>query len=104
MPNDFWRMSPEGLEQLFGPTAGFEVIGSGGSESAVVMPHGDWRAEVTRMPTTASNAMSWVISRKVGVVDPRLSWPYDEESGQRRARDYPVDALIGHRDRSGGRP
>ena len=92
-PNDFWRFSPAGLEQLFSSALGFELLASGSSGPAVVMPHPAWREEYVRMPTMSSDAESWIVVRKVAESDAKASWPYDAAAGIATARRYPVDGL-----------
>ena len=90
-PNDFWRFSPEGLGQLFGPATGFRVIDSGAVAGAVIMPDPTWRSKALKMPTTASPSSAWIVAEKVA--DSAADWPYDVEAGLRTAQQYPVDAL-----------
>ncbi len=93
MPNDFWRFSPEGLSLLFGPELGFETLAVGGTGGIAMMPQPAWRDQVLKMPTTASNAMSWIVSRKVAEPDPAIHWPYDPDQGLAAARNYPAAGL-----------
>jgi len=92
-PNDFYRYSPEGLEQLFGASLGFRIMARGGAADARVYPDPTWRDDYVRMPTTTSVSHSWVIAEKVSSVADAISWPYDERDGEAAAREYPVDGL-----------
>jgi 2-polyprenyl-3-methyl-5-hydroxy-6-metoxy-1,4-benzoquinol methylase len=92
-PNDFWRFSPAGLQQLFGAATGFDVVASGSKWSATVMPHPSWRQAHLRMPTLPTNAMSWIVARRRAVPVPDVRWPYDPGDGASVARAYPIDAL-----------
>jgi hypothetical protein len=92
-PNDFWRMSPSGLEQLFGPSLGFETERAVGNLPAVVVPEPFWRSDAAAMPTTTSPAMSSIIARKIAPT-PDVAWPLDVTESSLRARRYPVDGLL----------
>jgi hypothetical protein len=92
-PNDFWRFSPAALSVLFGPATGFEVLASGSNEPATVMPGPTWRHDHLAMPTLATNAQSWVVSRRTAAAAPIVAWAYDTEAGASRARLYPPSGL-----------
>lgn len=92
-PNDFWRMSSNGLRQLFGPATGFRVVAGGDVESAVIIPTGPRRVDEIRMPTTASASTSWVAAEKVDDRARDLRWTYDADEGATLARSYPTEAL-----------
>jgi 2-polyprenyl-3-methyl-5-hydroxy-6-metoxy-1,4-benzoquinol methylase len=92
-PNDFWRMSPQGLELLYGPELGYEILESGGAMEVSVVPGPQSRLTNLRMPTTPSNAMSWVAVRKIGEPHPSASWPFDAQRGEAIAQAYPEAGL-----------
>jgi hypothetical protein len=92
-PNDFWRMSSEALEQLFGAELGFQTISSGAIGSATIVPMPRWREEFIMMPTTPSALGSWIHSEKVTDAARAVTWPYDAEAGAAAAIQYPVDGL-----------
>ncbi len=92
-PNDFWRISHFGLEQLFGPELGFRVREVRSFAGANVFPLPDWRPSHTRMPTMLSGSMSWVSAERTSLGIPDIRWPYDPESGRRLAERYPLDGL-----------
>jgi len=92
-PNDFWRMSPAGLESLFGPGLGFEVVRTEVIGLAAVVPQPEWRSEAPTMPTTLSPAMCSVLARKVNAT-PDVVWPMDIVESARGAQRYPVDGLL----------
>jgi SAM-dependent methyltransferase len=64
-PNDFWRMSAEGLRVLFGPATGFEVLETAEAGAAAVIPSPQWREGFLDMPSTPAWAMSEILARKV---------------------------------------
>jgi len=92
-PNDFWRISHFGLEQLFGPELGFRVRHVRSFAGANVFPLPDWRPTHTRMPTMLSGSMSWVSAERTTVDVDDVRWPYDPDRGRRLAERYPLDGL-----------
>jgi hypothetical protein len=91
MPNDFWRMSDEGLKILFGPALGFEVVTSGMCGPSKVIPSlnnrvGSWRS----MPTVPGYGCAYVLSRKVAdIPDDAVRWPLAAQTITERSQDYP---------------
>jgi SAM-dependent methyltransferase len=98
-PNDFWRMSPGGLEFLYGRELGYEIVGSGGATEVTVIPGPQSRLTMLNMATNRSHAMSWIAARKVAEPHPEISWPFDAELGESIARAYP-QAGLASRERS----
>ncbi|MFL6194925.1 MAG: methyltransferase domain-containing protein [Thermoanaerobaculia bacterium] len=91
-PNDFWRMSAEGLRVLFGPESGFEVLEAKDGGTAAMIPSPRWRRRHLDMPTVPTFAMAEILARKVADIPPgAVSWPLGASEG--RARLYPVDGL-----------
>jgi SAM-dependent methyltransferase len=91
-PNDFWRISAEGLRVLFGPEAGFEVLDARDSGVAAMIPGPGWRQHHLDMPTIPAFAMSEILARKVEEIPPgAVAGPL--AAGAERARRYPVDGL-----------
>ena len=91
-PADYWRMSAEGLNQLFAPELGFTVRGSGGLQPALVHPLNPEVSDL-RMPTTTSMRTSWIIAEKVAEPVAGATWPYDAERAAFSER-YPVDGIL----------
>ncbi|HET9226991.1 MAG TPA: class I SAM-dependent methyltransferase, partial [Thermoanaerobaculia bacterium] len=91
-PNDFWRISAEGLRVLFGPESGFEVLEACDSGPAAIIPSPEWREDFLDMPTVPAYTMSEILARKVADVEPgAVAWPLGASEG--RAKQYPVSGL-----------
>ena len=94
-PNDFFRISVEGLQTLFSPEIGCSTIASGESHCVRVVPNPDWRSPThEEMPTLVSAGQSWIIATKVSDAAANVSWPYDDNEGRARAMRYPVDGIV----------
>ncbi len=95
-PNDFWRFTAEGLALLFGPATGFEVLDKESFGFTRIHPEPDWRAGFLDMPTVPASSSCWVLARKTGEIPPgTIKWPYDPAVGERTAKAYPVEAVVG---------
>ena len=92
-PNDFWRFSQQGLELLYGPDLGFEVVDSGAIYGTRSFPEPDWIEQSLSHATLVSASTSWSVSRKISDAALSIEWPYDPDTGQRLAENYPVDGL-----------
>jgi SAM-dependent methyltransferase len=93
-PNDFWRMSAEGLRVLFGPESGFEVLEAQDGGPAAMIPGPKWRQRHLDMPTVPTFAMAEILARKVEEIAPgAVAWPLRLGAGEDRARRYPVAGL-----------
>lgn len=93
-PNDFWRMSAEGLRVLFGPESGFEVLEARDAGPAAMIPGPKWRQRHLDMPTVPTFAMAEILARKVEEIEPgAVAWPLRAGAGEERARRYPVAGL-----------
>ncbi|HVG09811.1 MAG TPA: methyltransferase domain-containing protein [Thermoanaerobaculia bacterium] len=93
-PNDFWRISAEGLRVLFGPESGFEVLEACDSGPAAIIPGPDWRKEYLDMPTVPAYAVAEILSRKVADLQPgAVAWPLGSGASEVRSRQYPVSGL-----------
>lgn len=92
-PQDFWRFSPDGLQQIFDSRLGFAAHSAGSMGPAAVVPSPGWRAQNLAMPTTSSDSTSWIIARKVDDRADLVSWPYDGQTESSAALRYPLDGL-----------
>jgi len=94
LPNDFWRMSAEGLRSLFGPECGFEVLDAQDFEMAAMIPSPRWRQKHLEMPTVPTFATAEILARKVEEIPPgAVAWPLRAGTSAERARLYPVSGL-----------
>lgn len=93
-PNDFWRISADGLRVLFGAESGFEVLEARDSGPAAIIPSPDWREEYLDMPTVPAYAVAEILARKVADVQPgAVAWPLGVGASETRSRQYPVSGL-----------
>lgn len=88
-PNDFWRMSDEGLRVLFGPSLGFEVLEAGMAEPFTITPArriGSW----TTMPLCPAYGSAFILARKVAdIAEDAVTWPASNAALADRAQSYP---------------
>jgi SAM-dependent methyltransferase len=93
-PNDFWRMSAEGLRALFGPESGFEVLEARDAGPMAMIPGPTWRQKHLDMPTVPAYGMAEVLARKVAEIEPgAVAWPLRADASAERSRRYPVEGL-----------
>jgi SAM-dependent methyltransferase len=93
-PNDFWRISAEGLSVLFGPGSGFEILEARDSGPAAIIPGPAWRARYLDMPTVPAFATSEILARKVEDIQTgAVAWPLAAGESEARSRRYPVSGL-----------
>ena len=93
-PNDFWRMSAEGLRALFGPECGFEVLEARDAGPLAMIPDPRWRQRHLDMPTVPAYAMAEILARKVAEIPPgAVAWPLRAGASEERSRRYPVAGL-----------
>lgn len=93
-PNDFFRMSPEGLASIFSSDMGCDTVATGSHRPVSVTPAEEWRTEQSiDMPALTSDATSWIISRKVAEPAVAISWPFDHVDAQQRAQQYPEEGI-----------
>jgi SAM-dependent methyltransferase len=93
-PNDFWRMSAEGLRALFGPECGFEVLEVRDAGPLAMVPAPQWRDRHLDMPTVPAFAMAEILARKVAEIPAgAVAWPLRAGESAERSRRYPVEGL-----------
>lgn len=94
MPNDFWRMSSEGLKLLFCADTGFEVIAAGMCHPVRMLPHPSLRSgAMLEFALHDGMATSWILARKVSdLPDNSVAWPLHREASYRQSRSYPSHA------------
>jgi hypothetical protein len=93
-PNDFWRMSDRGLDMLFGPATGFEVVESGMRGPVRIHPSPAMRGIGWHdMPTVIGYAESFILARKVAEIPQgAVAWPTTGEDMGTLSRSYPAPA------------
>ena len=91
MPNDFWRMSHEGLKVLFGACTGFEVVEAAMSTPVRMFTHSTLRyPPYLEFPFTPGMASSHVLARKIADIAPdAVRWPVARGTVERQSRTYP---------------
>lgn len=93
-PNDFWRMSADGLAALFGAECGFEVLEARDGGPMAMVPSPQWRERHLDMPTVPAFAMAEILARKAAEIEPgAVAWPLRAAASAERSRRYPVDGL-----------
>jgi SAM-dependent methyltransferase len=93
-PNDFFRMSAEGLHNLFSPQIGCQTIHTGEGAPARVVPEPAWRTALYEdMPSLVSPSMTWIVAQKVSDAASAAHWPYDSEQGRIQAAEYPEGGI-----------
>ncbi|MFA6957471.1 MAG: methyltransferase domain-containing protein [Thermoanaerobaculia bacterium] len=93
-PNDFWRMSSEGLRVLFGPANGFEILEVADSGAAAIVPGPKWRRKYLDMPTTPAFAMAEILARKIEEVSPEGAAEAPATgTSEARSQRYPLAGL-----------
>jgi hypothetical protein len=93
-PNDFWRMSDHGLEILFGPATGFEVVKSAMRGPVRIQPSPAMRrVGWLDMPTSVGFAESCILARKVAEIpQTAVAWPMSGEDMGKLSQTYPSAA------------
>lgn len=93
-PNDFFRISAEGLHNLFSPQIGCRTIQTGEGALARVVPEPSWRTALYEdMPSLVSPSMTWIVSQKISDAASAARWPYDSENGRIQAAEYPEGGI-----------
>lgn len=91
LPNDFWRMSDEGLKVLFGPALGFEILACGLADPFTIVPGPDRRiGSWTTMPLSPGFGTAFILARKVAEIgDAAVVWPAAVGDLSERSQAYP---------------
>ena len=93
-PNDFWRMSSEGLKVLFSPAMGFDLVEAGMSDPVRMTIHPLLRTgPMLEFPLHDGMATSWILARKVRELpDGAVAWPLERDLSFSQSRAYPSHA------------
>ncbi|UKJ75998.1 class I SAM-dependent methyltransferase [Azospirillum brasilense] len=91
LPNDFWRMSDEGLRVLFGPALGFEVLERGMCNPMAILPEPGLRlGPFLEMPFSSGFGTAYILARKhADIDDGAVRWPGSPDGLSERSRHYP---------------
>jgi glycosyltransferase involved in cell wall biosynthesis/SAM-dependent methyltransferase len=91
MPNDFWRMTDEGLKALFAPELGFEILDSGMETPMAIYPSLPFRHDAfLEMPFHPGFGNSFVLARKVReIADASVRWPMARNALSAISQSYP---------------
>jgi len=91
-PNDFWRISDDGLRTLFGTATGFDVLEAAMSMPMQIMPPPQMRAAFAEMPLLPGMGSSHIMSRKVMDLGAgAVRWPAQRHAMERQSASYPRD-------------
>jgi SAM-dependent methyltransferase len=63
-PQDFWRFTHFGLATLFGPAAGFDILGHDLNGEARIIPA--WRDSMVELPLNPAHTEAWIHARRAG--------------------------------------
>ncbi|MCX5567586.1 methyltransferase domain-containing protein [Kaistia nematophila] len=91
MPNDFWRMSSEGLKILFSPAMGFEVVAAGMTDPVRMLIHPSLRSgPMLDFQLHDGMANAWILARKTSdLPDDAVRWPLERAVSFEHGRAYP---------------
>jgi hypothetical protein len=78
-PNDFWRISDDGLKVLFGPATGFEVLEAGMFEPVQIIPPVELRdSPFVQLPLFHAYNGAFILARKVAEIPAdAIRWPLE---------------------------
>jgi SAM-dependent methyltransferase len=97
VPNDFWRVSDDGLRILFSAETGFEVLASGMTDPVKMFVHPAYRPGPF-LETALFDGMlsSFILARKVSdIPDDAIRWPVPRQTSFERGRTYPAHGSEG---------
>lgn len=91
MPNDFWRMSSEGLKVLFSPAMGFEVVEAGMLDPVRMLVHPSLRSgAMLEFQLHDGMATAWILARKTrDLPEGAVRWPLERAASFEHGRAYP---------------
>ena len=91
-PNDFWRMSDDGLAMLFGPATGFEILERGMTTPFQIVPPVFLRTgDYINLPLLHAYGAAFILSRKVAELPKgAVRWPMPRAEMEARSRAYPA--------------
>ena len=91
MPNDFWRMSSEGLKMLFSPAMGFEVIAAGMINPVRMLAHPSVRSgPMLEFQLHDGMVTAWILARKTfDLGKDAVAWPLQRDASFQNGKAYP---------------
>ncbi|MCX5521192.1 hypothetical protein OSH10_22380 [Kaistia defluvii] len=91
MPNDFWRMSSEGLKILFSPAMGFEVIAAGMINPVRMLAHPSVRSgPMLEFQLHDGMVSAWILARKTfDLSEDAVAWPLQRDASFQNGKAYP---------------
>lgn len=91
MPNDFWRISSEGLKVLFAPEMGFEILEARMTTPVKMYVHPTLReGPMLEFAFHDGMAASFVLARKIfDLPDGAVSWPLRRSGSMEHSKAYP---------------
>jgi SAM-dependent methyltransferase len=94
MPNDFWRMSHEGLKVIFGAATGFDVVVAAMTTPLQMIPPPSMRRPpFLEFPLMPGMAGSYILARKIAHLETgAVRWPLAREDVEKHSRTYPLRA------------
>lgn len=104
VPNDFWRVSDDGLKVLFSAETGFEVLASGMTDPVKMFVHPAHRPGPF-LETALFDGMlsSFILARKVSdIPDDAIRWPVPRQTSFERGRTYPSHGAEAQQDAGRG--
>ncbi|UDL89373.1 class I SAM-dependent methyltransferase [Mesorhizobium sp. PAMC28654] len=90
-PNDFWRVSDEGLKVLFSHEMGFEILNVGMTTPVRMLVHPEFReGPMLELALHDGMAVSHVLARKIfDLPDGAVSWPLPRGKSFEHSKTYP---------------
>ncbi len=94
LPNDFWRMTEQGLRLLFGKPLGFEVLYAGTDSFCRVFPETySGHACCINEPSLVTPYMAYVIAKKIAdIPEDAVRWPFSVKELEAIHKAYPLQS------------